>query len=133
MATQITLDANEKAKVKSAIPTPSNSKIYYAAHARIYYAYAGTKKWSYSRIQGALAAVLNSRNTLHFKMVDLDGAGGVIWDYEFHDWVVLEQEKNVNFFLSFEGNVGGQVCCLFDSCLPLLTTSSRNVPLVSSS
>jgi len=119
MAAQITLDANTEAKVKSAIPTSSNSKTYYAAHAKIYYAYAGTKKWFYRGIEGALAAVFNiPRNALYFKMVDLDGARGVIWDYESHDGVVLEQDKNVPFFLSFEGNVDGQVRCLVNSCLP---------------
>jgi hypothetical protein len=59
-------------------------------------------------------------------MFDLDGAGGVIWQYELHDGLVLYQEKSVPFFLSFEGNVGGDVRCGFNSYLlkyPLLTES----------
>ena len=67
----ITLDADENATVKKAIPNSSN-KIYYAARARIYYGYASTRKWSYAGLEGALAFVLNiSSNTLHFMMVDL--------------------------------------------------------------
>jgi hypothetical protein len=126
MPPQITLDAREKAKVKIAIPTSSNvNKIYHAARARIYYAHAGTKKWSYAGIQGALVFVFNtSSNALHFQMVDLDGAGGVIWDYELGDGLVLDPEKSATFFLSFEGIVGGDVRCWSNSYYyPLLTES----------
>lgn len=133
MASQITLDAKETAKVKIAIPTSSN-KIHYAVQARIYYAYAGTKKWSYTGLQGALAFVLNtSSNTLHFRMVDLDGTGGVIWDHELYEGLVLDQEKTVTFFLSFEGDVGGDVRFWFNSLFMLCSAISRNVRLVSCS
>lgn len=129
MSAQITLDANETAKVNISIPTSSNvNKIYYAAHARIYYAYSGTKKWSYAGLQGALVFVLNtSSNALHFQLVDLDGDGGVIWDYELHDGLVLDQEKSVTFFLSFEGNIEGNVRCSFNSYLSATDGVSRNV------
>jgi len=114
MPSQITLDSDENAKVKKSIQASSN-KVYYAARARIYYAYVGTRNWSYARLQGALAFVLNTTgNTLHFKMVDLDGSIGVIWDYELYDGLVLDQEKDVPFFLSFEGDVKGEVGCLFN-------------------
>jgi len=133
MSSQIILDANEKAKVNISIPTYLN-KIYYTARARIYWARAGTKKWSYAGLQGALVFVLNtSSNTLHFQMVDLDGDGGVIWDYEFHDGLVLDQEKSVTFFLSFEGDVGGDVRCWSNSYLSIIDRNFRNVRLVSSS
>ena len=78
-----------------------------------------------------------SSNTLHIQMVDLDGTGGVIWNYEVHNGLVLDQEKTVTFFLSFEGYIGGDVCSWFSSYLqliyPTLTAISRNVRLVSSS
>ena len=74
-----------------------------------------------------------SSNALYFRMVDLDGDGGVIWYYEFHDGLVLDQEKNVPFFLSFEGDVGGDVRCGFNSYLFVAHRISRNVGLVSSS
>jgi len=114
MPSPVTLDVNEKSTVKKAIPTSSN-KIYYAAQARIYYAHASTRKWSYSGLQGALAFVLNTTsNTLHFQMVDLDGTRGIIWDYGLYDGLVLDQEKTVTFFLSFESDIG-DVCCLLVS------------------
>jgi len=114
MPSQITLDSDENAEVKKSIQASSN-KVYYAARDRIYYAYVGTRNWSYARLQGALAFVLNTTgNTLHFKMVDLDGSRGVIWDYELYDGLVLDQEKDVPFFLSFEGDVKGEVGCWFN-------------------
>jgi len=134
MSPNMTLDANEGAKVKAAIPASNLNKIYYAARARIYWARAGTKKWSYAGIQGALVFVFNtSSNALHFQMVDLDGNGGVIWDHELHDGLVLDQEKSVTFFLSFEGVVGGNVRRLLNSYLSVTDRNVRNVRLVSSS
>jgi len=117
MSPNISLDANESAKVNMAIPTSSNlNKIYHAARARIYYACAGTNKWWYAGLQGALVFLLNtSSNALYFRMVDLDGEGGVMWYYELHDGLVLDQEKDVPFFLSFEGYVGGDVRYGFNS------------------
>ena len=124
MPSQINLDTNDNAKVENAIPTyPNSNNISYSAQARIYYAYAGTKKWSYSGLQGALTFVLNaSSNTRHFKMVDLEGTRGVIWGYELHEGVALEQEKNVSFFLSFESDFGGEVCFQFTIAYPSLVT-----------
>ena len=106
MASHIILDA------KRSTPTSSQLQIYYNAQARIYSGYAGTNKWSYAGIQGALVFGWNtSNNVLHFQMIDLDGEGDVIWDYELRDGLVLNQEKSVTFFLSFEGMVGGEVRC----------------------
>jgi len=103
MPSQSTLDAGEKAKVKNAIGTGSN-KIYYAALARIYYAYPQPDKWSYAGLQGALTVMLEqSTNTYHFKMVDLDGTRGIIWDHELYEGLELNQDRN--FFLSFAGDV----------------------------
>ena len=65
-------------------------------------------------------------------MVDLDRDGGVIWDYELHNGLVLDQEKSVTFFLSFEGIVGGDVHCLLNSYLFVADRNIRNVRLVSS-
>ncbi|KIM35785.1 hypothetical protein M413DRAFT_449605 [Hebeloma cylindrosporum] len=125
MPSQINLDAKERSKVKKALPSSSNT-IHYAARARIYRAHAGTKKWSYAGIEGALvfSELLNApSNTLHFQVVDLDGIGGVIWDYEIHDGFALDQEKNVTFFLSFEGDMGGEVRCRFISCFSFIHRS----------
>ncbi|KAF8154607.1 hypothetical protein B0H34DRAFT_772279 [Crassisporium funariophilum] len=102
MPSQSTLSSDEKAKVKNAIPTPSN-KIIFAGLARIYYAYLQANKWSYAGLQGALALALdNTNNTYHFKMVDLDGTRGVIWDHELYQGLEYNQDRA--FFHSFSGD-----------------------------
>jgi hypothetical protein len=55
MPSQITLDTNEKTKVKIAILTSSN-KIYYVASARIYH---WNRKWSYD-VEGIQSALVLS-------------------------------------------------------------------------
>lgn len=103
MPSQSTLSVDEKAKVKSAIPVSSN-KIHYAAMARIYYAYPQPERWSYAGLQGALViSYENTSNSFHFKMVDLDGTRGVIWDHELYQGLELNQDRS--FFLSFAGDV----------------------------
>lgn len=103
MPSQSTLSDDEKAKVKSIVSAPSH-KIGYAALARIYYAYPQPGKWAYSGLQGALVfSTDNNNNTMHFKMVDLDGTRGVIWDQELYEGFELNQDRA--FFLSFEGDV----------------------------
>lgn len=103
MPSQSTLNSDEKAKVKSAIPASSN-KVFYAALARIYYAYPQPDKWSYAGLQGALAFVKNTtKNTVSFKMVDLDGTRGVIWEHELYEG--FEYHADRAFFHSFAGDV----------------------------
>lgn len=103
MPSQSTLDANDKAKVKSAVPQASH-KIHFAALARIYYAYPQPDKWSYTGLQGALVSCRNTKlNTSYFKMVDLDGTRGVIWEHEWYDGLELNRDRA--FFLSFAGDV----------------------------
>ena len=119
----ITTDVNEKAKAKEAIN--------HAPRVRIYYADAGTNKWSYAEIEGALVLALNtSNNTLHFWMVDLYEAGRVIWNYELQDGLVLHEEESVSFFISFQGNIGDDVGCGFNYYLFVTDRIPRNVGLV---
>lgn len=102
MPTQ-SLNTDEKAKIKSAIP-PSSNKIFGAALARVYYAYPQPDKWSYAGLQGALVfAKDNSNNAFFFKMVDLDGTRGVIWEHELYE--DLEYNPDRAFFHSFAGDV----------------------------
>jgi Wiskott-Aldrich syndrome protein len=103
MPSQSTLTADEKAKVKSAIPASSN-KIFYATLGRIYYAYPQPDQWSYTGLQGALSFVRDiTKNVMSFKMVDLDGTRGVIWEYELYDG--FEYHPDRAFFHSFAGDV----------------------------
>ncbi|KAK0475886.1 hypothetical protein IW261DRAFT_1493478 [Armillaria novae-zelandiae] len=102
MPSQSTLSKEEKHKVKSAIPAPSN-KIFYATLARVYYAYPQPNEWSYSGLQGALALTKNnSTGTLSFRLVDMSGTRGVIWEHEFYDG--LDYFADRAFFHSFPGD-----------------------------
>ncbi|KAJ7590879.1 actin regulatory protein [Mycena floridula] len=104
MPSQSTLSGDEKAKVKSAIPvSPASNKIFFATCARIYYAYPQPDEWSYAGLQGALAFVKDqSTNTLSFKLVDLDGTRGVIWEHELYEG--FEYHADRAFFHSFAGD-----------------------------
>ncbi|KAJ6475787.1 hypothetical protein C8R47DRAFT_1052572, partial [Mycena vitilis] len=99
MPSQSTLSAGEKNKVKVAIPASLN-KILFATLARIYYAHPDPNRWFYSGLQGALAiAKDNSANSYAFRLVDLDGTRGVIWDHELYS--CLQYNPDRAFFHSF--------------------------------
>lgn len=103
MPSQSTLNSDEKARVKNVVST-SSSKIFFAALARIYYAYPQPNKWSYAGLQGALVFCKDANaNVLQFKMVDMDGTRGVIWEHELYEGFQLNQDRA--FFLSFPGDV----------------------------
>lgn len=103
MPSQSTLNTEEKNKVKAAIPASSN-KILFASLARIYYAHPQPNEWSYSGLQGALAIVKdNSKNTHAFRLVDLDGTRGVIWEHELYNGIEYNPDRA--FFHSFPSDV----------------------------
>jgi Wiskott-Aldrich syndrome protein len=105
MPSQSTLSGDDKAKVKAAIPvSATDNKIFSATLARIYYAYPKPDKWSYTGLQGALAFTKDHRtNALTFKLVDVDGTRGVIWEYELYEG--LDYFPDRAFFHSFQGDV----------------------------
>jgi hypothetical protein len=102
MPAQTILSKEEKAKVTSAIPKGSN-KLWIASLARIYYAYPNPNKWSYAGLQGGLAFAKNSQGNLQFKLVDLDGTRGVIWEHELYQNFDYFQDRS--YFHSFPGDV----------------------------
>jgi hypothetical protein len=102
MPAQSILSKEEKAKVTSAIPKGSN-KLWIASLARIYYAYPNPSQWSYAGLQGGLAFAKNSQGALHFKLVDLDGTRGVIWEHELYQNFDYFQDRP--YFHSFPGDV----------------------------
>lgn len=105
MPSQSTLSADEKSKVKAAIPTTSN-KIHTAALARIYFAYPQPNEWSYGGLQGALVFVDDKKNGFYaLKMVDLAGTRGIIWEHELYEKFEYFQDRP--FFHSFSGDVSG--------------------------
>ena len=107
MPAQSTFTSDEKAKVKSAIPvSASTNKIFSATLARIYYAYPpSSNEWAYTGIQGGLALVKDQTSTaLYFRMVDIEGTRGVIWEHELYEG--FEYNPDRAFFHSFAGDVG---------------------------
>ena len=102
MPAQSTLSTEEKDRVKSAIPK-SRNQIFYATLARIYYAWPDPEKWGYAGLQGALAFVKDSKGILWFKMVDLEGTRGIIWEHELYSGVEYNTDRA--FFHSFSGDV----------------------------
>jgi Wiskott-Aldrich syndrome protein len=117
MPSQSTLNTDEKNKVKAAIPASSN-KILFATLARIYYAHPQPDEWAYAGLQGALAFVKDSsKNCWAFRLVDLNGTRGVIWEYELYNG--LEYYPDRAFFHSFAADVGHP--STFISCSSSLT------------
>lgn len=103
MPTQSTISSADKSRIKSTLPN-SSYKIFTATLARIYYAYPSPEKWSYAGLQGGLAFVLDvGTGAYWFKLCDLQGTRGVLWDCE----MPLEEEyaKDRGFFHSFAGDV----------------------------
>ncbi|KAF7324836.1 hypothetical protein MKEN_00525500 [Mycena kentingensis (nom. inval.)] len=99
MPSQSTLNNDEKAKVKAAI----TDKISFATLARIYYAYPDPNKWSYAGLQGAIAFVKDPAKNAHwFRMVDLTGTRGVIWEHELYDG--LQYQPDTAYLHSFPGD-----------------------------
>ena len=103
MPTSSTLSSSDKTRIKSNIP-PAQFKILTATLARIYYAYPNPQKWSYTGLQGGLAFAKDVKTGAYFfKLVDMQGTRGVIWEHE----MPLEEEysKDRGFFHSFAGDV----------------------------
>ncbi|KAJ3859873.1 hypothetical protein EV359DRAFT_25422, partial [Lentinula novae-zelandiae] len=106
MPSQSILSADDKAKVKSAIPvSPATNKIFSATFARIYYAYPDPNKWAYAGLQGALI-LTRSNLTLEFSfnLVDLTGTRGIIWSHEFYQGLEAEYNTDRPWFHSFPGD-----------------------------
>jgi len=103
MPAQSTLSEGDRSNVRSVL-SPSSYKVLYATLARVYFAYPDPKRWSYGGLQGALAFVNNTKaNTFEFRLVDLDGTKGVIWEHEL--WEGFEYFQDRPFFHSFAGDV----------------------------
>ncbi|KAF9087479.1 hypothetical protein BGX27_002917, partial [Mortierella sp. AM989] len=93
----------DKASVKRALPS-TTQKIITATVARLYVAYPDPNSWTYSGIMGGLAFV-QTKDTFMFRIVDLMGSRGVIWEQELYDNFEYTQERS--FFHTFS----------LDSCL----------------
>ena len=96
------MDRDEIDKIKRTI-LPS-TKIFYAAVVRIYYAHPDPSAWSYSGREGGLAFVKDKTTGLYyFRLVELRGAGAVVWEHELYEGFMLNEDRP--FFHSFAGDV----------------------------
>ncbi|KAI5455222.1 hypothetical protein NCC49_000038 [Naganishia albida] len=95
------LSTEDKARVKKTLS--SNNKILTATVARIYQARQGETRWNYTGIQGCLA-FCSDKNVggLWFRVVDLIGSRGVIWEHELPLEINYVQEQA--FFHTFAGD-----------------------------
>lgn len=75
-----------------------------ATVARIYYAHPNPQSWAYSGVEGGLAFIKDKNSGLFFfKLIDLQGTRGVIWEQELYDGFTLNEDRP--FFHSFAGDV----------------------------
>ena len=101
------LNSDDKAKIKRAIPKASN-KIVTAAIARLYVAFPEPHKWKFTGLSGAVVLARDTVGETYFlKLVDVVGAGQVLWDQEL--WKGFQYNQDRVFFHSFEmdGVLGG--------------------------
>lgn len=101
-----TITSSDKSKVKACIPSSTN-KIITATVARVFVAHPNKSTWSYTGVEGALAFVRDlSRETFVLKVVDLKGAGGVLWEHELYEPLSYNQDRT--FFHTLEGDVSAK-------------------------
>ena len=109
MPSSSTMSADEKNKVKGVL-SPYN-KILMATVARIYYAHPDPNSWTFSGHQGGLAFVKDKNDGLYyFRLVDLQGTRGVIWQHELYENFTLNEDRA--FFHSFAGDVCLLICSM---------------------
>ncbi|KAK9760795.1 hypothetical protein K7432_014809, partial [Basidiobolus ranarum] len=92
--------ADDKAKIKKALPSSQN-KIHTATVARLYVAYPDPNVWNYTGIMGALAFVSDKTapGSFFFRIVDLNGTGGILWEQELYEGFQYVDERP--FFHTF--------------------------------
>lgn len=96
----MTLSSQDKDVVKRAVPKSSN-KIIDAAIVRLYVSLPDQDEWKWTGLMGALVFVDDLiGHTFFFKLVDIIGSRGVLWDQEL--WVDFQYSQDRLFFHSFE-------------------------------
>ncbi|KAF8472600.1 hypothetical protein BDZ91DRAFT_615807, partial [Kalaharituber pfeilii] len=94
------LSKDEKQIVKRAVPNSSNNIITVAV-GRLYIAYPNRKKWQFTGISGAIVFTEDLvGNTFFFKIVDVVGQKGVLWDQELYEGFKYSHDRT--FFHTFE-------------------------------
>jgi len=91
-----TITSDDKAKIKRAIPK-ANNKIVTASVARLYIAFPNPLQWTFTGLSGALVLARDTvGDTYFFKIVDVVGAGQVLWDQEL--WKGFQYNQDRTFF-----------------------------------
>ena len=104
MPTSSAISSDDKTKIKNALKGNTSNKIHTAAVARIFYAHPNPREWAYTGLEGGLGFVKDSsRGSLYFRLVDLSGTRGVIWEHELYE--SFEYNTDRPFFHSFPGDV----------------------------
>lgn len=94
------LTSADKDKIKRVVPKSSN-KIIDAAIIRLYVNYPNLEEWTWTGLMGAVVLVDDLiGHTFFFKLVDVIGNQGVLWDQEL--WVDFQYSQDRLFFHSFE-------------------------------
>jgi Wiskott-Aldrich syndrome protein len=94
------VNSEDKTKIKRAIPK-ANNKIIAAAAARLYINFPDPHKWKFTGLSGALVLAKDTVGDTYFlKLVDVVGAGQVLWDHEL--WKGFQYNQDRTFFHSFE-------------------------------
>ncbi|KAK9728722.1 hypothetical protein K7432_000868 [Basidiobolus ranarum] len=88
--------AEDKAKIKNALPASQN-KILTATVAKLYIAYPDPNAWNYTGIMGALAFVSDktASGSYFFRIVDLNGNNGILWEQELYKGFQYIEERPV--------------------------------------
>jgi hypothetical protein len=122
MPSNSTISSSDKTKIKSYLPS---YKILTGTVARIYNAYPEPDKWTYSGLQGVLVfARERSGSAFWFKLVDLTGAKGVIWEHGFYQGE-FEYFKDRDFFHSFAGDVSPALFAIRGLFIRIIGTYDR--------
>ncbi|KAF9577644.1 hypothetical protein BGW38_007020, partial [Lunasporangiospora selenospora] len=100
-------NTEDKDTIKRALPRTSQ-KIITATVARLYVAYPDPNTWTYTGLMGGLAFV-QMKNTFYFRIVDLLGSRGVIWEQELYEGFEYTQERM--FFHTFALEVMNAAIC----------------------
>ncbi|EMD36222.1 hypothetical protein CERSUDRAFT_84288, partial [Gelatoporia subvermispora B] len=116
----MTLSSDDEAKVKSVLPS-SKGKIYAIARAKCTRYFAGPQpdeRRRVPRLYGAIALVLDhTQNVIYLRLVDLDGARGVLWEYRL--------ENSSDYTDSEDGSLSHMITDAYGSVRIVFTTEDE--------
>lgn len=92
--------ADRRSVIKRFVPTSAN-KIVTAAVARLYISLPNSGRWQYTGLSGAAVLAYDEvGKCFFFKLVDIVGTQGILWDQELYDGILYNQDRT--YFHTFE-------------------------------